>query len=162
MHPRVREDIKKRHFLSHLWRLVVHRHHSDVEADPSDCFAQAVCYGENQLDVLRVRTDVHDRRHVGYFHEVHCMLETNRKGKLCISSSHCMNGSHIPDWKSKIHTCVKSLSTGVLGSLVNLGMLSTKNNLPASGLLDSNTESRQNVFTLFSVQSVLQSVDYQG
>lgn len=30
---------------------------------------------------------------------------------------------------------MKSLSTGALESLVNLGMLSTKNNLPASGLL---------------------------
>lgn len=39
-------------------------------------------------------------------------------------------------------TCVKSLSTGALESLVNLGMLSTRNNLPASGLLLIKTEAR--------------------
>lgn len=59
----------------HLWRLVVHWQHSDVKADPSDCFAQVVGDRENKLYIPRVRANVHDWRHVGHFHEVHCMLE---------------------------------------------------------------------------------------
>lgn len=66
------------HFLFHLRRLVVHRLYSDVKADPSDCFTSMVGYRENKLDLLGVRADVHDRRHVGYFHEVYCMLKTGR------------------------------------------------------------------------------------
>lgn len=62
--------------VSDLWRLVVFWHHCDVEADASDCFAKVVGHRENKLDVLGVGADVHDGRHVGYFHEVHCVLET--------------------------------------------------------------------------------------
>lgn len=60
--------------LFHLWLLVVHWHHSDVKADPGDCFAQVVGHREDKLDILGIRADVHDWRHVGYFHKVHCML----------------------------------------------------------------------------------------
>ena len=62
----------------HLWWLVVHWHHSDVEADPGDRFTQAVGHRENELDILRVRANVHYWRHVCYFHEVHCMLEAEK------------------------------------------------------------------------------------
>lgn len=65
----------------HLWQLVVHWHHSDIKTDPSDCFAQVVCHRENKLNVLGVRANVQDRRHVGYFHEVHRMLETKKQTK---------------------------------------------------------------------------------
>lgn len=70
------------HFLFHLWRLVVHWLHSDVKADPSDCFTSMVGYRENKLDLLGVRADVRDWRHVGYFHEVYCMLQTGRNQSL--------------------------------------------------------------------------------
>lgn len=40
-----------------------------------------VGYRENQLDMLGVRANVHDWRHVGYFHEVHCMLERKEEEK---------------------------------------------------------------------------------
>lgn len=57
-------------------------------------------------------------------------------------------------------TCVKSLSTGALESLVSLGMLSTKNNLPASGLplfRTTTTTSDRMVFPLLVVQCVFWS-----
>lgn len=46
-------------------------------------------------------------------------------------------------------TCVKSLSTGALESLVSWGMLSTKNNLPASGLLLFRTKTHNSDWTVF-------------
>ena len=66
----------------YLWRLVVHWHHSDVKADPCDCFAKVVGYRQNKLDILGVRTDIHDWGHVSYFHEVHCMLESRKDKKM--------------------------------------------------------------------------------
>lgn len=63
--------------IDHLRRLVVNWHHSDVKADPWNCSTQMVGYGQNELNVLRIRTNVCDRRHVGDFHEVHCMLKPN-------------------------------------------------------------------------------------
>lgn len=41
-------------------------------------------------------------------------------------------------------TCVKSLRTGALESLVNLGMLSTRKSLPASGELHIRAEDQRN------------------
>ena len=121
-------------YLRHLWWLVVFWCHSDVKADPSDCFAQTVSDRENKLDVLGVRADVHDWRHVGYLHEVHCMLETRQNINHWVfdKSVHTCTFNVL---KTQSVTCVKSLRTGALESLVNLGILSTRNNLPASGVL---------------------------
>lgn len=66
----------------YLWWLVVHWDYSDVKADPRDCFTQMIGYRENKLDRFRVRTNVHDWRHVGYFLEVHCMLKTEQKKNI--------------------------------------------------------------------------------
>lgn len=83
---------KKKSF--HLRRLIVHRHHCDIKADASDCFAQSVGYREDKLDELGVRADIHNRRHEGYFHEVHRMLGTNKQ-KTCVDALNIITHTHL-------------------------------------------------------------------
>lgn len=60
--------------MGYLWSLIVYRKQGDVETDSSGGAAFLAGHGQDKLNMLRVRSDVMDRRHVSHLHIVDSML----------------------------------------------------------------------------------------
>lgn len=118
--------------LRYLRGLVVYWQKCNIETDSSSSSAMLTGHRQHKLNMLRIRPNILERRHISHFHVVYSMLV---KRKNTVSNCMPLNGQTVRN-EFFFFTCVKSLSTGALASLASFEMLSTRNNRPASAPLE--------------------------